>query len=321
MSSPTPKEQSDEGKEWRASIQQSARNAEVREIARVLASLEPGASTASKLRLAMQFEDTVFKQATSFADYRKKLTKRLKKVQKSYKPTQQDATSTKKRPFRNFGKRTENPCDTFSNIRPKLYKLMRTKHGDEKAEQLKQHLDGVKLWAADLGLTDKTQLNLTMSDEHLEKLKGHLERRLENIRSHVSKLADPDRFLLETLEKTEKDFKDKPAKALAIDTRQRYEQLHKKEMDPQALLKESMERAQKNVPLPTRNQRNDERAALIHLDKMRAASTLCSPTWALSTRILFLVIRWSRITTLPLKALNLSKMSCVNTARTQKSHK
>jgi hypothetical protein len=42
---------------WRASVQQSYRNNEVREISKVLASLEPGASASSKLRLAMQFED------------------------------------------------------------------------------------------------------------------------------------------------------------------------------------------------------------------------------------------------------------------------
>jgi exonuclease VII large subunit len=79
--------------DWRASIQQSFRNAEVREIAKVLASLEPGSKESSKLRLAMQFEDSVFKSAASLDDYRKRLTKRLKKVQKSYKPPVQDETT------------------------------------------------------------------------------------------------------------------------------------------------------------------------------------------------------------------------------------
>jgi hypothetical protein len=52
-----PSASSESGDAWKASVQQSYRNAEVREIAKVLASLEPGASAASKLRLAMQFED------------------------------------------------------------------------------------------------------------------------------------------------------------------------------------------------------------------------------------------------------------------------
>ena len=63
---------------WRAAVQQAHRNQEVRAIAGVLAALEPGASEGSKLRLAMQFEDAVFKSASSLADYRKKLTKRVR---------------------------------------------------------------------------------------------------------------------------------------------------------------------------------------------------------------------------------------------------
>ena len=46
--------------QWRASVQQAYRNAEVKEIADVLASLEPGATRNSKMRLAMQFEDSEF---------------------------------------------------------------------------------------------------------------------------------------------------------------------------------------------------------------------------------------------------------------------
>jgi hypothetical protein len=57
--------------DWKSKVQQSYRNAEVRQIAKVLASLEPGASESSKLRLAMQFEDSIFKLGTSLADYHK----------------------------------------------------------------------------------------------------------------------------------------------------------------------------------------------------------------------------------------------------------
>ena len=53
-------EGADDGRAWRASVQQANRNAEVKEIADVLASLEPGATRNSKMRLAMQFEDSEF---------------------------------------------------------------------------------------------------------------------------------------------------------------------------------------------------------------------------------------------------------------------
>lgn len=255
-------------------MEQSYRNTEVREIAKVLAGLEPGASTSSKLRLAMQFEDAVFKGATSLADYRKKLLKRLKKVQKSYVPTQQAANSNKERTIQELRQQYGDALRYILKHASKATEEMLAKHGEEKAMQLKQHVEGVKLWAGDLGLMENTKPNLAMSDAHLEKLKEHLERRTENVRLHVVKLADPDQFMLETLEKTQRDFEAKSSKYLAVNARKRYEQLQKKEFDPDALLKESMERAQASVPLPTRIQHNDERTALIHLDKMRAASTV-----------------------------------------------
>ena len=81
---------------WRLTVQQSYRNSEVRQIAKVLASLEPGASEASKLRLAMQFEDSIFKEATALADYHKRISKRLKKMQKNYKPKTETAATKRK---------------------------------------------------------------------------------------------------------------------------------------------------------------------------------------------------------------------------------
>jgi hypothetical protein len=281
-SSPSTDQQNDD---WRVSVEQSYRNTEVREIAKVLAGLEPGASSNSKLRLAMQFEDAVFKGATSLADYRKKLLKRLKKVQKSYVPTQQAANSNKERTIQELRQQYGDALRYILSHATKAIAEMLSKHGEEKAKQLRQHVEGVKLWAADLGLMENTKPNFAMSDEHLEKLTQHLERRTENVRSHVVKLADPDHFMLETLEKTQRDFEAKNSKYLAVNARKRYEQLQKKEFDPDALLKESMERAQASVPLPTRNQHNDERTALIHLDKMRAASTVLLAYMAVADKI------------------------------------
>jgi hypothetical protein len=70
--------------DWRQSVAQSFRSEEVRSIAKVLASLEPGATSASKTMLAWRFEDSIFTSATDFDDYRKKIQKRIKKVQKNY---------------------------------------------------------------------------------------------------------------------------------------------------------------------------------------------------------------------------------------------
>lgn len=67
---------------WRNALSQVARNDEVKEIANFLAQLEPGASSTSKMGLAMRFEDGLFKQAKSYEDYKKKIQKRLKKLQK-----------------------------------------------------------------------------------------------------------------------------------------------------------------------------------------------------------------------------------------------
>ena len=81
--------------EWRTNMKQSYRNTQVRQAAKVLANLEPGATEASKLRLAMQFEDSIFTVATSLSDYHKKLTKRLTKLQKTYVPSAaNDASSS-----------------------------------------------------------------------------------------------------------------------------------------------------------------------------------------------------------------------------------
>lgn len=283
---------------WRSSVNQSFRNNQVREISRVLASLEPGATAASKLRLAMQFEDAVYKKASSLDDYRKTISKRLAKLQKNYVPpvVKPEQAETKDGILKDLRQTYGDAVRYILEHADTAVEEMRKRHGDEKAVQLKQHTNGVKVWAADLGLLEGTPANVNISQEQLEKLKGHLERRLENIRSHVVKLADPDQFMAETLAKREQDFflldpssKNRPSRILAECIRRRYEFLHmqiykEKPREAEKLLAESLELAQKPVPLPTKNnsQENDEQAALIHLDKMRAASSvwlayLCLP--------------------------------------------
>jgi hypothetical protein len=289
--------------EWRSSVNQAYRNTQVREISRVLAALEPGASAASKLRLAMQFEDAVFKSSVSLADYTKKLTKRLKKLQRNYVPpiAAPQVAASKESVLKELRLTYGDALQYILKHADTAVEEYRKRHGEEKAVQLKQHTDGVYHWAQDLGLLsagrgNSSSANVTMSSERLEKLKRDLERRTENIRSHVVKLADPDTFMAETLAKRELEFwsadNTRPSRILAECTRRRYEQLYHQQfntpdkpssLQADKLLTEAMTAAQKTVPLPTKQSRNtsdlsslqsEERAALIHLEKMRSASTV-----------------------------------------------
>lgn len=311
-----------EALDWRVSVPQSARNAEVREIARVLASLEPGATENSKKRLAMQFEDSVFKQATDLSDYRKRLTKRLKKVQKSYVPPVAAASSTDATRMATLlalrAKHGEAIKYILRNAETAVQQ-MKIKHGAEKANQLRQHTDGVLTWANDLGLAEgggvaRTTPNPALTDADVQKLQGLLERRMENIRSHVIKLADPDGFLGETLAKTDTDLTDRARKVLAATCKRRYEQLSRAttttttssspattpttttpaiaaattaaaagtvEAAASTLLQQALQTLRKPVPLPTRDQRNDAQIGLLHLEKMAASSSILLG-WALT---------------------------------------
>jgi hypothetical protein len=218
----------------------------------------------------------VFKSAASLADYRKRLTKRLKKLQKSYVPNQ-TPDSSKEVTLQQLRYKYGDDIRYILQHAAIAIASMRYKHGEEKSSQLKQHTDGVKLWASDLGLLDSNngKPNVSMSDEQLDRLKGHLERRMENIKAHVVKLADPDQFILDSMEKVEMMDGSKQAslKLMAATTRKRYEQLQS--VDSREIFSKSLELTQLVVPPPTRNERkNDQQAALIHLEKMRAAATL-----------------------------------------------
>ena len=263
------------GDDWRLSVSQGYRNTEVREIAKVLAALEPGATSASKLMLAMRFEETIFKAASSLADYRKKLTKRLKKVQKSYVPTNSVSATNKEELIKELRNKYGDTLRYINKAAPKAIAELKAKHGTEKAKQLYQHTQIAQAWASDLGLLPNTQPNMSMPDDQVQKLQQHLERRIENIRSHVVKLAEPDRFLQETLQKAEEDIGSRASRLLAMNTHRRFEHVsnQKGAFDPAAVLKESLEKAQVPVPPPTKSQRNDEQAALLHLNKMKAAAT------------------------------------------------
>ena len=249
--------------DWRASVSQADRNIEVSKIANVLASLEPGATTQSKVALATKFELTIFQAATTLEDYHKKISKRLNKVKKSYVPTEQ--TTSKESVLQELRRTYGDSIKYILQHGPKALTEMERKYGNEKAETFRLHLDGVKSWSRDLQTDGK------LSDEHIDKLQGLLEKRLETIRGHVVKLADPRLFTLESLQKIE--LKGRAARIVAADSKKRFHEMQRSDsIDIPTFWKTAQERMQRAVPLPTRSQQNDERAALIHLDKMRAAA-------------------------------------------------
>lgn len=290
------------GDDWRSSVLQSYRNAEVREIAKVLAALEPGATSSSKLMLAMRFEDTIFKAASSLVDYRKRIAKRLKKLQKNYVPpvaTPSSERSDVEVLLGELRRKYEDALKYIIKYAPKAIQDVEDKTGEERGNQLRQHTNSALEWAKQLGVSEEEPLSVkeaasNISHEQLKKTEQHLERRVDNIRTYVVKHADPDLFLQETVEKKDRDLKERANKMLGVNLQKRIEQLQEKtlatmssEGDPAAgnaettsifnatkVLQEALDKAQAVIPPPTRNnQNNDTPAALIHLDKMRAAST------------------------------------------------
>lgn len=226
-------------KDWRKSVLQSYRNEEVTNIAKVLAALEPNTSSASKLGLAMRFEDAIFQAATSLQDYRKKLAKRLKKVQKSYKPPQEgsaavNANAVNKGPKVSYEVKEKQLRDRFGERLKYIVfhaddavAILKMKD-PQRAAKVKIHTDQAEQWAVDIGVlsTDEIKLKLQKkrgANSHakvrqpeslrrrpgfLEKLKEHLEQRVDNTRSHVVQVIHQDKFLEENLVKVEDMYLD-----------------------------------------------------------------------------------------------------------------
>jgi hypothetical protein len=276
--SPTPDAQPGND-EWRASVTQTYRSSEVREIAKVLASLEPGATSSSKLMLAMRFEATIFTAATSLVDYRKKLAKRLKKLQKNYVPTHQagpSASDTEQRILILRHKYGEALTFVHANA-PLAVAVMREKSGSERAKHLQQHIDNARLWATQLGVLPNSSDAKAMpklEEKDLQRLQSHLEQRLENIRSHVVKLTKPDLFLQERLEELEANhLSPQASQLLSAAMTKAFVNLGWDEFtDPQKTLHQSLDKALQPVPPPSRDPRSKTNAALAHLESLRASS-------------------------------------------------
>lgn len=283
--------------DWRTTVSQSTRNGQVREVAKVLASLEPGATSASKLMLAMRFEDSIFQQATSLADYQKRITKRLKKVQKSYKPPAADASSSNAaETAEEEAARREKELEVERNLRrqygedlrfivknaPAAVRAMEDKHGKSRSDHLRQHTDNAEQWAVEIGLNDLCPHRKRRSPReagYLDRLKQHLEQRVDNIRSHVVKLTHPDLFLEETLVKLEDELDEEALNILAAATKAIIEK-HRKEgqvVPPPsgpadaAGMRSLMEKVTATIP-PPRNAAAIREANLARVEKIRAAS-------------------------------------------------
>jgi hypothetical protein len=183
---------------WRQSIAQSYRSEEIRSIANVLASLEPGATSASKLMLANKFEDSIFKSATDFDDYRKTIQKRITKLQKHYAKKLAGGVGGDKGVVENADLTREKELLLESELREKfgsrlLYiatnadkavRLKREREGDHKADILLQHVTNSNTWALQLGLqlpacvTGLPARPERRDMEALKKLKEYLENRV-----------------------------------------------------------------------------------------------------------------------------------------------
>ena len=285
------------GVDWKTTVTQATRNGQVREVAKVLASLEPGATSASKLMLAMRFEDSIFQQATSLADYQKRIAKRLKKVQKSYKPPAADASSSNAaETAEEEAARREKEIEIERNLRrqygedlrfivknaPAAVRAMEDKHGKSRSDHLRQHTDNAEQWAVEIGMNDLCPHRKRRSPReagYLDRLKQHLEQRVDNIRSHVVKLTHPDLFLEETLCKLEDELDEEALDILAAATKAIIEK-HRKEgqvVPPPAGpadaagMRALMEKVTATIP-PPRNAAAIRDANLARVEKIRAAS-------------------------------------------------
>jgi hypothetical protein len=290
------------GELWRNQVLQSYRNEEVREIAKVLAELEPGATTSSKLMLAMRFEDSIFKSAASLEDYRKIIAKRLKKLKKNYKAPEQtqDHENVEEQLLLELRTKYSSSLKYIAKNAVQAVEDVKNRLGTERSIQLQQHTDSAIQWGKDLGIleeesatntasststsastnpsisisTSSTKKRHPLKEPQLRKLQQHLERRLENIRQYVVKHADPDLFLQETLERKDQELPSRACTLLAVNLSKRIQQIqHVEKFDGMAVLQESLEKAQAAVQLPTRNNANEVPRALLHLEKIRAAST------------------------------------------------
>jgi len=173
--------------DWRKSVTQNYRSTEVSNIAQVLASLDASTSAASKMMLASRFEDTCFKNASSLAEYRKMIVKRLKNLQKNYVPTQQPpqvSTAEPSPPITDTIPTFKTSSESLQAAKQLQLLLQKSfgesltciskygnaavqkamsSYGRDRAFQLQQHINNALQWAVDIATfpDDGTTLAIT----------------------------------------------------------------------------------------------------------------------------------------------------------------
>ncbi|KAL9185081.1 hypothetical protein ACHAXT_002858 [Thalassiosira profunda] len=276
----------DGGGDWRASVAQSFRSEQVRSIAKTLADLEPGATSASKTMLALRFEESIFQAASGLDDYRKTIQKRLKKLQKHYAKQQEAGKGEAKDGDDELTREKERllEAELREEYGPRLLYIARkgdeaialyrqSEGGDKSADKLKAHVDNAINWGRMIGLQMpgkqalKQQKRNTMAD--LQKMREYLDSRADNIRSHILKVVDVHRFLQEQLvqlddallnEKVTEVFRGALEAADSDNPQFAAEEM-----------RQLLERVNASVPIPRRNDEGGRvRAAVARLEKVRA---------------------------------------------------
>eukprot|EP00804_Cyclotella_cryptica_P016021 CCRYP_004180-RB/>CCRYP_004180-RB protein AED:0.02 eAED:0.02 QI:69/-1/1/1/-1/0/1/304/586 len=284
--------------DWRSTVSQAYRSTEVRSIAATLASLEPGATTASKTMLAMRFEESIFKAASSLDDYKKCIQKRLKKLQKHYSKTgatpggsgAADGTITREKERLLENELREKFGSKLIYIAEKsdlaVLVLKQTSDNPQQADALLSHALKTKEWAGYLGIplpNDNNDDSNNVDAEkkhrppldmgHLLKIKAQMEKFVDVIRSHISKICDPEIFLLDKLMFLEQDFMKRSS---CSDIVQRAFAEHDREC-PHFTVEEMqrlLDKLRSPLPAPRRNQEEgaDVRASVARIDRIRTVA-------------------------------------------------
>lgn len=301
--------------DWRRGVSQAKRSEQVRYISEVLSNAEPGSTPSQKLMLSMRFEDNTFQTSKSYEDYQRKLVKKLKKLQRVYKPPAQGSDNNG-RSVEELRKEEEAAMETelretygekmkfiIENADKAILKLKFEHHlqkhrntGDinndssnssgsgKHAELLKVHADFISQWAVDIGLFPSlhTFPNGTKrakdKNRDLAKIKKLLMERVDNVRHHVVRKADPDLHLKEEFMKLEADqgINEELSHILSEAMRPYLDATGisiDKTSPTVTEIKTLIERASVPVPAPRKGRSEDiKEAILIHIDKIRAAS-------------------------------------------------
>jgi hypothetical protein len=285
-----------DGGDWRQSIAQSYRSSEVRSIAEVLASLEPGATSASKKMLAMKFEDSIFKSASSMDDYRNTIEKRLNRLKKHYAKQQSqsggsavleenaDLQREKELLFQKALRDEYGPRLIYIAKHADLaVRVTRNTAGEQKAKVLKDHCDNVKKRALQLGVKLEGVAPLpTLHHEmkFLTQLKAIFDSTVDSVRSHVVKIVDVDLFLEEKLDNVDNELLKSENSNIVRKVLQEALADASDNITTATTTQFTIDQMKKltelmNIPtpIPRRNQDADQiRAALSRIEKIRAST-------------------------------------------------